>query len=64
MSFIGRSRVDQLHCDPHLVAGLAHRSLQDMGDIQVVRNVGDLRVLAFVEKRRGARDHPQLRNLR
>jgi hypothetical protein len=56
--------IDQLRRDPQHVAGPAHRALEDMRHVQLPGDFGDRDVLALERERRGARDHPELGNLR
>ena len=57
-------RIDQLHGDPHRVAGPAHRAFQYVRHVQGAGDVGDRHVLALERERGGTRRHLQLRNLR
>src|SRR5262249_50557492 len=41
------NRIDQLRCDPHVPAGLAHAAFHDMSDLQPLRHLGDVDRLAF-----------------
>ena len=55
---------DQLRGNAQLVAGLAHTAFQHMGDVQLLRDLSDLDVLALESERGRARDHFQVGDLR
>ena len=59
-----RAGVDELRGDAHPVAGLPHRTLEHVRDIELLGDLADLQVLASEGERRGARDHPQFGNVR
>ncbi len=60
---IAVGRVDELRGDADLIARLAHAALEHGGDVQLVRDVAHILVLALEGERRGARRHPQAGNL-
>ena len=56
-------RLDQLRRDADLVAGLAHAALQDVRDVELLRHVLDVDLLALELEGRGARGNPQIGDL-
>src|SRR5438270_2625090 len=53
------ARVDQLRCNPNAIPFSAQTALENILDVEFVRNVADVRVLAFKGKGRRARYDPQ-----
>ena len=48
--------VDELHIHPHLIAGLLHAALQNVGDAKLLRDLGKIVRRAFEVLCRGARN--------
>lgn len=53
------SGVDQMRCDPYVVARLGRRALGHVRDVEPARDPGDLDPLVFEREKRGARCHPE-----